>query len=70
MANGRHKSDPENYRGVGTRNDAKERGRCVELFFIQAETDKGITHAVIDAAIKRQYTKLAKLDQLKAEKRV
>lgn len=70
MAKGRHKSDPENYRGLGTRNDAKERGRCVELFYLQAESGKGITSAVIDAAIKRHYTKQAKLDQLKAEKKV
>jgi hypothetical protein len=70
MAKGRHKSDPENYRGLGTRNDAKERGRCVELFYLQAESGKGITPAVIDAAIKRHYTKQAKLEQLRAEKRV
>lgn len=70
MAKGRHKSDPENYRGLGTRNDAKERGRCVELFYLQAENAKGITPAVIDAAIKRYYTKQAKLEQLKAEKKV
>jgi hypothetical protein len=70
MAKGRHKSDPENYRGLGTRNDVKERGRCVELFYLQAESGKGISSAVIDAAIKRHYTKQAKLDQLKAEKKV
>lgn len=70
MAKGRHKSDPENYRGLGTRNDAKERGRCVELFYLQAESGKGITPAVIDASIKRHYTKQAKLEQLKAEKKV
>jgi hypothetical protein len=70
MADGRHKSDAENYRGLGTRNDAKERGRCVELFYLQAESGKGITPAVIDAAIKRHYTKQAKLEQLQAEKKV
>jgi hypothetical protein len=70
MAKGRHKSDPENYRGLGTRNDAKERGRCVELFYLQAESGKGITPAVVDAAIKRHYTKQAKLEQLQAEKKV
>ncbi len=70
MAKGRHKSDPENYRGLGTRNDTKERGRCVELFYLQAETGKGIITAVVDAAIKRHYTKQAKLEQLKAEKKV
>ncbi len=31
LARGRHKSDPENYRGLGYRTDAKERGRFVEL---------------------------------------
>ncbi len=70
MAKGRHKSDPENYRGLGTRNDAKERGRCVELFYLQAETGKRITPAVIEAAIRRHYTKQAKLEQLQAEKKV
>jgi hypothetical protein len=70
MGKGRHKSDPENYRGLGTRNDAKERGRCVELFYLQAETGKGVTPQVVDAAIKRHYTKQAKLDQLLAEKKV
>jgi hypothetical protein len=55
---------------LGTRNDVKERGRCVELFYLQAEKGKGITPAVIDVAIKRHYTKQAKLDQLKAEKKV
>ncbi len=70
MGKGKHKSDPENYRGLGTRNDAKERGRCVELFYFQAESGKGITPGVIDASIKRYYTKQAKLDQLKAEKKV
>ncbi len=57
MSKGRHKSDPATYRGLGTRNDAKERGRCVELFYIQAEGGKGITSALIDAAIKRHFTK-------------
>jgi len=70
MAKGRHKSDPENYRGLGTRNDAKERGRCVELFYLQAESGKGIIPAVVDAAIKRHYTKQAKLEQIRAEKKV
>ena len=70
MAKGRHKSDPENYRGLGTRSDAKERGRCVELFHLQAESGKGITGAVVDAAIKRHYAKQAKLEQIQAEKKV
>ncbi len=70
MAKGRHKSDPANYRGLGTRNDPKERGRCVELVYLQSESGRGITNALIDAAIKRHFTKQAKLEQLQAEKRV
>lgn len=70
MAKGRHKSDPANYRGLGTRNDPKERGRCVELFYLQAESGRGITNPLIDAAIKRHYTKQAKLESLQADKKV
>ncbi len=45
LAKGRHKTDPENYRGLGYRTDAKERGRLVELFYLQAETAKGFPPA-------------------------
>jgi hypothetical protein len=55
---------------LGTRSDSKERSRCVELFYIQADKGKGITPALADAAIKRHFTKQAKLEQLKAEKKV
>lgn len=70
MAKGRHKTDPENYRGLGTRNDSKERGRCVELFYAQAEKGSGITPAIIDIAIKRYHIKQDKLELDLAEKRV
>ena len=70
MADARHRTDKENYRGLGTRSDSKERSRCVELFYIQADKGKGITPALADAAIKRHFTKQAKLEQLKAEKKV
>jgi hypothetical protein len=43
LAAGRHKTDPQNYRGLGYRTDAKERGRFVELFYLQAENGKGIS---------------------------
>jgi hypothetical protein len=42
LAKGKHKTDPENYRGLGYRTDAKERGRLVELFYLQAEKGSGI----------------------------
>ena len=70
LAKARHKTDKENYRGVGTRSDSKERSRCVELFYLQAEKGKGITATLADAAIKRHFTKQAKIDQLRAEKKV
>ncbi|MFZ0418061.1 MAG: hypothetical protein WAM04_08140, partial [Candidatus Sulfotelmatobacter sp.] len=41
LAKGKHKSDKENYRGLGYRTDAKERGRLVELFSLQAENGEG-----------------------------
>ena len=67
MADGQHKSDPENYRGLGTRNDAKERGRCVELFFLQAEKGQGITPKVIDLAIKKYHIKQDIIEAKKLE---
>lgn len=70
LAKGRHKSDPENYRGLGYRTDPKERGRFVELFFLQAEKGEGITKNLIDAAIKRYHAKQAVLEAREAEERV
>ena len=62
LAQGRHKTDPEQYRGLGTRNDPKERARLVELFFLQAETGEGINRQNVDLAIKKYHLKLAHLD--------
>jgi len=70
LAKGKHKSDPENYRGLGTRNDAKERGRFAELFFKQAEKGGGINKALIDAAIKMYHAKKAVLEAREAEAKV
>jgi hypothetical protein len=67
LAKGRHKSDAENYRGLGYRTDPRERGRFVELFFIQAEDGHGITPKSIDVAIKQYEAKVAALDVLKAK---
>jgi hypothetical protein len=69
LAAGRHKSDPENYRGLGYRTDPRERGRFVELFYLQAEQGKGITPSVIDIAIKQYHVKQAQLDVLSAKAR-
>jgi hypothetical protein len=51
LAKGRHKTDPENYRGLGYRTDPKERGRFVELFYLRAGKGQGINSSLIDLAI-------------------
>lgn len=70
LANGRHRSDPENYRGLGYRSEVKEMGRCAELFFAQAEKGKGITKQLVDVAIKRYHTKVAMIELREAEAKV
>jgi hypothetical protein len=69
LAKGRHKTDPENYRGLGYRTDAKERGRFTELFFLQTEKGEGITKNIIDVAIAKYHAKQATLEveKLKAK---
>ena len=69
LATGRHKTDPENYRGLGYRTDAKERGRLVELFFLQAEKGDGITKGMIDLAMKKFHAKQALAEVWAAERR-
>jgi hypothetical protein len=41
LSRARHRTDPDNYRGLGFRTDPKERGRMVELFYLQAEDGAG-----------------------------
>lgn len=67
LAKGRHKTDPENYRGLGYRTDPKERGRFVELFYLQAEKGSGINSGLIDLAIKKYHAKQAALEVVKAQ---
>ena len=69
LAKGRHKTDVANYRGLGYRTDTRERGRLVELFYLQAEDGKGITKNSIDVAIAKHHAKLASLDVQKAQAR-
>lgn len=66
LAQGRHKSDPEQYRGLGTRTDPKERARLVELFFQQAEDGGGITKQSVNVAIAKYHLKLAQMDVQRA----
>jgi hypothetical protein len=67
LADGRHKTDADNYRGLGYRTDPRERGRFVELFYLQAEDGKGITPSAIDIAIKQYHVKQAQLEVIKAK---
>jgi hypothetical protein len=67
LAGGRHKTDPENYRGLGYQTDTKERGRLVELFFLQAEKGEGIRKPLVDLAIKKFHAKQAMSEVWEAE---
>ncbi len=69
LAKGRHKTDAENYRGLGYRTDSKERGRMVELFFLQTEKGEGINSALVDVAIKKFHAKEAQLDVVRAQQK-
>ena len=69
LALGKHWTDSPNYRGLGYRTDPQERGRFVELFFIQAEDGKGITKQSIDIAIKKFHAKQGQLEVKEAEAR-
>jgi hypothetical protein len=69
LANGKHKTDAANYRGLGYRTDPRERGRFVELFHYQAEQGGGITPSAIDIAIKQYHVKQAQLEVIKAKAR-
>jgi hypothetical protein len=70
LAKGRHKSDPENYRGLGYRTDPKERGRFVELFYEQTEKGDGITKGLVDLAIAKYHAKQAMLEVKEVESRI
>ncbi|MCY6379349.1 hypothetical protein [Hoeflea prorocentri] len=62
LAQGKHATDPEAYRGLGFRSDPKERGRFTELFWLQAEKGTGFSKGVIDTAIKGYEAKKAVLE--------
>lgn len=70
LAKAKHKTDPENYRGLGTRTDVKDRGRLAELFYFQAEKGSGITKELTNAAIAKYYAKLAVIEAEEAAKKV
>jgi hypothetical protein len=70
LAKARHRSDPENYRGLGTRTEPRERGRLVELFYLQAENGGGITKPLVELAMAQFQAKLANLEVERARHKV
>lgn len=61
LGKGRHVTDPEAYRGLGYRTDPQERGRFVELFWLQAEKASGISAPLVKAAVETYHAKQANL---------
>jgi hypothetical protein len=69
LVKGHHITDGESYRGMGYRTDPKERGRFVELFYLQAEQGKGITTAAVDLAIKQYHSKKSDIEKREARRK-
>lgn len=70
LGKAKHKSDPENYRGLGTRTDVKDRGRLAELFFLQGEKGGGFTKQMIETAMKLYHAKQSNLEAEEARKKL
>lgn len=66
---GKHASDGASYRGMGYRTDPKERGRFVELFYLQAEKGNGISPASVDLAVKQHVQKKNYLEVLESRRK-
>lgn len=70
LAKGKHATDTNAYRGLGYRTDPKERGRFVELFWLQAEKGTGISPKLVDAAIGAFHAKDALLEAEKLKNKL
>ena len=70
LVKGRHKSDSDQYRGLGYRTDTKERGRFAELFALQAEDGSGISKNNINIAIMKYHAKQAQLEVEKEKAKI
>lgn len=71
LTKARHASDPETYRGLGTRTDRKDLGRLVEVFLLHAEPrhGRGLTKELIRAGIAKYHERIAKAEAETALKR-
>jgi len=65
-------TDPDTYRGLGTRSNARELGRMLEVFLVQSTkaSRRGITKALANAAIKSYEAKRATCEADKALRRI
>ena len=61
LAKAKHGTDPDSYRGLGYRTDPQERGRMVELFWIQSGIGGGITAKMVEVALEAYHAKHAVL---------
>lgn len=59
MSRTTHSSDPDKYRGLGTRMDVRERGRLVEVFLLhaQGEYGEGLSPELLRAGVKEHDRK-------------
>ncbi len=61
LAKGKDKTDPHNYRGLGSRTDPKEQARFVEIFYFQATESGGINKHAIEVGMANYLAKRAVL---------
>lgn len=66
-----HSSDPQNYRGLGTRMDLKERGRLVEVFLLHAQGQYGeeLSPELLKAGVKEYHRKGTEEEAEEAKRR-
>jgi len=70
MSEARHHTDPETYRGLGTRMDRKDIGRLVELWLqFSRSQERTITPQLIDSAIKTYEANVSTEVARKAQRR-
>ncbi len=63
MSKAKHKTDPETYRGLGTRMEKKERGRLLQLFLEYSKSEKHkITIDMCNAAIEIYHANRASIE--------
>lgn len=71
LSKAKHHTDPDTYRGVGTRTDKKERARIAEVFIQFIESSQNVIKTkIIDLALKSYHAKIATQDVENARKKI